>query len=253
MLGHTEFAFYGDMRWSVCPPVLAWLPGKDRPTAVLCGARDPSVLERIRAAADELDLGAEYRRQPGSEGPEAVFVSAPTHEAAGEFAALTGMNSEVNAAGRIARCLPSLHSYLQLSAEVPGPSGYSMQFFDTDRLQWVEASSSSGEGLYSYAYFRPEYRLKVDGTCLRVTREAGIYELLRRRKRRVLEYDADSRQLVVPVRAALPDLPARAAVLSSGMLPSFSYQDGQPVHIYHEVPVSIAQAIFTSTGQTLEE
>jgi hypothetical protein len=250
-LGHVEFAFYDDMRWTVCPPVLAWLPRKDKLVAALCGARSQRLEDSIRTQAGELGLRATVEEQPEGKGPAAVFVEASSHDVVERVAALTGVAGEYNAAGRIARCLPSLDSYGQLNFESPEPSGYEVKIFDVDTLQW-EVPQAPGEGLYEYSYYRPEYRLKLDGSCLKTTREVGVFLLLRHEQRYVLRYDPDEQELLVPVRTPLPALYGRAATLCSGMLPDFTRYDGVPTYRYREVPAGIARAILTKLDQSPE-
>ncbi len=252
-LGHAEFAFYGDLRWAVCPPVLAWLPRREEPAAVLCGARTERLVDRLRERAAQVGLAIEERAQPGGEGPEGLFVPAPDREAGEELARFAGLPSQTNAAGLVAGCLPSLDGFARLASEIPGPSGYEIEVFDPARLRWSEAPNTSGDGLYRYKYYRPEYRLRTGGRDLKVTREAGVYSLLKREGRKVLLYDAAKQELVVPVAAPLPDLHARAATLCSGLLPAFERRDGVPCHVYGGVPTGIALAIMEKLDQDTED
>lgn len=252
VLGHVEFAFYGDLRWAVCPPVLAWLPRREEPTAVLCGARTERLVDLLRKRAAEAGLAVQQRAQPGGEGPGAIFVAAPDREAGEELSRLSGLPSQINAAGFLAGCLPSLDGYARLVREVPGPSGYEIEAFDTERVRWSEANGASGDGLYRYKYYRPEYRLRTGGRDLKVTREAGVYLLLRQEGRKVLRYDPAGRELAVPAAAPLPDLHARSATLCSGLLPAFGRRDGIPYHLYGGVPSGIALAIMKKLDQDRE-
>jgi len=250
MLGHVEFAFYDDMRWAVCPPVLAWLPRRDALITVLCGGRSQRSVDIMYEQASALNI--QVRTVQQDEGPDAIFIAMQSRDAAYELAALANLAGEPNAAGRIAQCLPSLDGYMHLCTEAPEPSGYTVRTFKTDSLRWVEASQVSVEGLCWYEYYRPEYRLKVEGRCLKTTREVGIYSLLRRRHRNVLRYEPTTQELFVPVRTPLPNLFARAATLASGLLPSFQRPGGVPTYVYREMPASIAQVIATNLCQTME-
>lgn len=251
-LGHVEFAFYGDLRWAACPPVLAWLPRREEPAAVLCGARTARLVDRLHERAAEAGVSIEERVQPGGEGPEAVFVAAPDREAVEELARRAGLPDQANAAGSLAGCLPSVNGYARLAREMPGPSGYEIETFDTERLRWSEVNEVSGDGLYRYKYYRPEYRLRTGGRDLKVTREAGVYLLLGQEGRKVLRYDAAGQELAVPAAAPLPDLHARAAALCSGLLPAFERRDGVPYHLHGGVPAGIALAIMEKLDQDTE-
>jgi hypothetical protein len=252
-LGHAEFAFYGDLRWAVCPSALAWLPRREEPTAVLCGARTERLVDRLRERAAEATLKLEERDQPGGEGPVSLFFKTADREALEELARLDGLDVQYNAAGLLAGCLPSLDGYARLHREVPGPSGYEIEAFDPARLCWSEVPEATGDGLYRYKYYRPEYRLRTGGRDLKVSRETGIYLLLSQERRRVLHYDPARRELVVPAAAPLPDLHARAATLCSGLLPAFERRDGLPCRLYGEVPAGIALAIIEKLDQDSED
>lgn len=251
-LGHVEFAFYGDLRWAACPPVLAWLPGQDDPAAVLCGARTDLLVDRFHERAEKLGLLTKGRTQPENAGPEALFVHAPEREAGEELARLMDLSIQDNAAGLIARCLPSLAGYFRLAREVPGPSGYEIEAFDAPSLRWTEARDTQADGLYRYKYYWPEYRLRTGGRDLKVARETGIYTVLHRERRKVLRYDPTRCELAVPVAAPLPELHARAATLCSGLLPGFERRDGVPYRLYGGVPDGIALAIFETLEQNME-
>ncbi len=241
-LGHVEFAFYDDLRWATSPPVLAWLPSREESAAVLCGARTERLVDRLRERAAEVGLAIEERAQPGSEGPEGFFVAAPDREAGEELARYTGLSSQTNAAGLLAGCLPSLDGYARLARETPGPSGYEIEVFDSVRLRWSEATDTSGDALYWYKYYRPEYRLRTGGRNLKVTREAGVYLVLKRERRKVLRYDPAKQELLVPVAAPLPDL-----------LPTFERRDGVPCHLHGGMPAGIALAIIEKLDQNTED
>lgn len=250
-LGHVEFAFYDDLRWAVCPPVLAWLPRLEEPAAVLCGARTDFLLDRLSEQAPKVGLEIEEHAQPRREGPQALYIASPNREAVEELARSCGLSTRANAAGLLAGCLPALAGYERLAREIPGPSGYEIEVFDPASLQWSETTNNSGDGLYRYKYYRPEYRLKTGGRDLKVTREAGVYLLLERERRRVLRYNPARQELLVPARAPLPELHARAATLCSGFLPTFEHRDGVPCHLYSGVPAGIALAIIEKLGQDM--
>jgi hypothetical protein len=249
-LGHVEFSFFGDLKWTVCPPTLAWLPYRDKLVATLCGGRTQRLVDTVFSKTSELGLQIEVRKQ--AEGPDAIFVATPSRRIGENLAEAVGLASEHDAAKRIARCLPSLDGYLELCVESPEPSGYTIRAFDTDALDWVEVRQAASDGLYRYEYYRPEYRLKTEGRCLRTSRESGIYLLLGRMRRSVLHYDRDEKKLSVPVRAPMPVLFARAATLSSGLLPRFLWNEKVPTRVYRAIPEEIADWILSRLGQEVE-
>jgi hypothetical protein len=88
------------------------------------------------------------------------------------------------------------------------------------------------------------------GELLDVPRAAGIYAVLRQEQRHILRYEVARQRLSVPVRAQLPVLHARAAVLCSGMLPAFDRTaPDHPSLVYAAVPYHVALAIARSLDQ----
>lgn len=173
LLGHVEFAFDdNNMRWALCPPTLAWLPDHDRLVGVLCGARSQRLLDDIQRLAGDGRVTIESQRQ--EEGPDIIYIIAPTHKVGQEFANQLGLICEFptsldysNAALRIARCLPPLIEYEPLFTEAPEPVGFTIRSFDIDKLEWLEVERAEQSGLYWYYYYRPEYRLKSAGNDAR--------------------------------------------------------------------------------------
>jgi len=79
-----------------------------------------------------------------------------------------------------------------------------------------------------------------------VDRVTGIYAFLRDRNQRIVEYQPDEQELMVPAIARLPPLAERAAVLSSGYLPDLVQEGGRLKLIYRGVPPAVANPIRVS-------
>lgn len=245
MLGHVEFAFNNDLRWFICQPTLAWLPCQDELKAVLCGKRIEPLINNLQKYAQELGCSIEMHSQ--KEGPDAIFVTVPSSNVGEKLASSVGIKSEPQAAERIAHCLPTLADYVRLCPEVAEPIGYKMKRFDIMISRWIEVEDTSVLGLYRYEYYRPEYRLKLNGRCLKVPRNAGLFLLLQHHGRSVLRYDSENLTLNVPVHPRLPVLFARAVTLCSGFLPYFdketytyTYQQVTPT-VFHYISSKLDQ------------
>lgn len=245
MLGHVEFAFADDLCWSICPSTLAWLPRQDELTAVLCGQRTAPLVADLQKHARELGCTVEIQLQ--TEGPDAIFVTVPASSVGEKLAELVEIRSEPQAAERIAHCLPTLADYVRLCPEVAEPVGYKMRRFDVMISHWLAVDDSSAPGLYRYDYYRPEYRLKLNGRCLKVPRNAGLFLLLQHHERSVLQYDRDRLTLTVPVHPRLPVLFARAATLCSGFLPYFDKESY--TYTYHQVTPTVFNYIASKLSQ----
>lgn len=248
MLGHVEFAFTDDLRWSICPATLAWLPCHDTLTAVLCGQRTEPLITNLQKYAQELGCDVEIQTQ--TEGPDAIFVTVPSSSVGEKLAKLVDVKSEPQSAERIAHCLPALADYVRLCPEIAEPIGYKMRQFDIVISKWIDIEESTAPGLYRYDYYRPEYRLKLNGRCLKVPRNAGLFLLLQHHKHSVLKYDRDKLTLTVPVHPRLPVLFARAATLCSGFLPYFDNESY--TYTYHQVTPTVFNYIASKLSQQQE-
>lgn len=253
-LGHVEFAAFGNMEWVVCPPTLVCVDEAAGARAVLCGGRHGVLLDTVAQAAERLGLSVNVVDQAA--GPSVVSVG-PVREREDLAGLVEEARIPVVFEGplRLVSVLPHLRHWLRLCEEGWTPLGYDIDLFDAGALQWVRAEEVAGDGLYRYSYYRPEYRLALDGKLLAVPREIGMYVWLNRCGRGVLRYVRAEQQLWVPAIARMPILHTRAAVLSSGLLPQVVKREaGQATTmlVYSNVALEVAQALADSLEQVLE-
>ncbi len=249
-LAHAEFsAAASGHAWRVAPPVLA--AGKVRSDgsirAVLCGARTPAMVERLRAAVSEVELTT--REQP--EGPDLVQVVAPSSGDLERLAASAGVRVQPNAPlALLCWATPPKRAQLQ-SASIP-LGGWTASEFSKPALQWRPASPRAAREARSGLFrFRSDYEtvhiLIKDGAAWACDPAAAKYRILRPRNR-VLAYSAADRVLSVRATCRPPALVERALVLCSGLLPE--YRDG--VLLYCEVDREVAQAAASVLGQRID-
>jgi hypothetical protein len=245
MLGHVEFAFEGDLRWSVCEPTIAWLTRKDRLTGVLCGGRSPRLLTAIQQSCHA--LGCRYEQWPQDEGPDVVLISVPSSDVGEQVAQQSGVKSQPDAAIRLAEIAPDVQSYLPLCPREPMPQGFKTECYDLQRLAWTEAAEANQPGFYRFTHYRREYRLKIGDAVLKTPPYIGFFAWLRHENRFVFTYNVAEQTVCGPASATLPPLLARAAVLCSGFLPRFLPQDR--THIYQDIPPDIAHHLLDKLHQ----
>jgi len=244
MLAHVEFDFLSDpIRWSVSPSTLAWLPRhQSNHRAVLCGRRTEPLLMKLQQSA--ADLGCEIEVKLQKNNPDAVFIIAKESYQLDAIADQTGIASEPKSAARIAQCLPHLDDYLSLCPLKSEPHGYGIKQFDLTKKRWLEVDRTSKTGLFEYDCVEGrQYRLKIDGECRQLPRNTGIYALMYHYNQPILQYDADTHELIIPRYANLPALFTRAAVLCSGKLPQYDRANKQ--YQYQDVTTAVAYSIFT--------
>lgn len=241
-LGHVEF-FARDCQdgWRVAPPILAAHPFAEGVRAVLCGARSPALCDRVLRAAE--GLGYERPGPPGV--PEVMRLTAADASTLEEVATQVGMHFQRDAPLAILSYLPPCGSLSQRSkqAEFPLGADWSIHQFDAGALRWSKADRRRAEtaryGVFQFSlYERWVHFLRWAGATFELPRAIALYALLHRRRRRVLRYDIQVRELSVPAICRPPLLLERALVLCSGVPPAY---DTATSHLtYADVPPDVA-------------
>jgi hypothetical protein len=248
-LGHVEFDTAGcEDRWRVVPPALAISDHSSRATGVLCGARTPTLLERIERATNGLSL----ERSSAADSPDVVRFHAPGTEALVEFAGRAGIRCQADAPTAILSHLPRVDSFRGWRREPMPAAGkdWDVKQFIVERkaMTWrtitlKEANAPGARGLFCFTRFQtPQYFLRegAEADTVRVPGAIGKYWILCQSRRRVLSYDRKDQQLRVPAIFRPPLLTERALVLCSGFPPSVTAAHGRPWLTYKDVPEEVA-------------
>ncbi len=192
-------------------------------------------------------------------GPTTLYVLCGTASDATKLAEALNINYTFSVATRLSKLFPKLDRYADLWEPGTLPIGFDVEMFNTQILKWVETDSTDELGLYrasTYAHFVHGIHGPVSDSWRQVTREHGIYEVLRWEERHVINYNPAVGDLAVPFYVGLPMLQGRAAVLSSGRLPTartIETDTGRPVYswIFPNVSENVAQRIACSLNQQL--
>lgn len=243
-LAHVEF-FATDCAdgWRVAPPILAAHPTPHGIRAVLCGARSPTLNERLVCAAGNL----KYESIASHDAPNAVRLLAEEPTAFSDVCARAGVRFQPDAPLGILTHLPPCDppSRRSKQAEFPVGTEWNIHEFDAEGLCWKAAdlrraqTVQSGAFRFTHRFQRPSYFLRWAGVTHRVPRAIAIFVVLRRQRRGLLRYDAATQNLDLPAICRPPRLLERSLVLCSGMSPVFSGETGRL--IYSEVPPDIAR------------
>jgi hypothetical protein len=250
-LAHVEYAFESDLKWAICPPAIVWLPNATGTRGVLCGMRSERVINDLVSQAGRASVTVRSEKQ--AYGPDVLLISSASSDGGQKLADHLGLASVAGAAEQLARSLPDLDSYFALATPSWNPSGYGVQAFQPRTLQWVDVNSDASDGLYSYGYYTPEFRLVRAGQRLKVARDIAVYKVLALNRQVVITYDSSAMTLSVPARAPLPALHDRAAVLASGRLPSVTNDLHSVRYVYSDVPAKIASAIISTLHQQKDD
>jgi hypothetical protein len=248
-LGHIEIDWHA-RKWTIAPGTLARLPFAGG-HALITGSRTRTLAARIELLARDEEAEVYVTRYPQPNGPCAVFIACDDEHDLEALAGDLEIRYEHAAGERIAQLLPSIDSYLGAARSAPLPARFGVSKLNALALRFEAVEADNSPGLYEYEVFSGnEWRLRdADGAIYSLDRSISIYAALSRWGENVLRYMPDSLNgtLVVPRRAPLPDLHARAVALCSGLVPQ---RHGNTLY-YLNVPRWVADSIARSLDQTL--
>ncbi|MGE0025596.1 MAG: hypothetical protein AB7O78_02640 [Thermoleophilia bacterium] len=251
-LGHVEFAWEHGLSWSVAPPVLTLLPSSGG-LSYLTGARTRALIQALNDMT-ALDFYPEAVKQ-GDMGPHGIFLLFGSAQDPEVLAQRLGIQYTYSVAEVLAGVLPQL---ADMMATEPSPFriGFDKERFDPGTLFWAEAPEPEEKlvpGLYRMrTYGGTEYRfLSATRHVMSCQPEPAAYESLRYAGRKILRYEPGAKTLIVPAAVRLPSLHARAATLSSGLLPEPVLVNGRTELRYENVSPGVAGAILTTLSQAV--
>jgi len=241
-LAHAEFFADGCTEgWRVAPPIFAAHPMPAGFRAVLCGARSPALLERVRRVTESLECECQTFVFDGV--PEVIRFVADDISALSEAATQAGIYFQPDAPLAILSHLPPCDppSRSQKSSEFPVEDGWSVHKFDTTSLAWRKVERLEAEALrfgvlrFLIYFQRPRYFLRWKGMTFEMPRAVAIYVRLHHRRHHILRYNHEAVSLSLPAICQPPRLLERSLVLCSGIPPVYNtetirltYADGPP-------------------------
>lgn len=249
-LGHIEVDWRASI-WAAPPPLLTVLPSAGA-HALLTGGRTRELSDRL---AEQLEGRGDLFGLPPIEqplAPSALLIACEDERSVRSLASSLGIGFSHSVSSQLAEILPPLDSYLALARSAPAPKGYGIQAFEAGELQWVDVEDDDDPGLYRYqSPAGLAFRLiDGEGVDFAVDLAIGVYACLSRsgHSRRLRWFrNSLNGELEVPLRAPLPTLQARAAVLCSGLAPQ---RRGRTL-VYVNVPERVARSIAVSLAQEL--
>lgn len=269
-LGHIEVSWKReDIEWCAAPPVITMI-SRSGGRALVTGGRTRYLYDRsgenladsrsalsgaLVDAVNDLNLWLDPFRH--ARAPTTLMVAVESQRDAEALAERLSVRFNYSVAYQLASVLPPLSQYAKLWTRGELPRGFDVERFDPHRLRWSTTDDPRAHGLYRAKTFS-EYVHVLYGPLgwLSVSRDHAVYEVLRWAEHSVLRYNSRTLELAVPYHAPLPGLHARAAVLSSGMLPEAEqWKDGnRPIYcrVYANVHPAVARLIASSLSQNLE-
>ena len=219
-LGHVDLE--ADGTWRIAPPLLA-ATGEDRSgaRAVLCGARTPKVLERLRAnctsaGATAIEVLQEMR-------PSAFTVTASDQANLAAIAANTGLAFQRDAPFTLLACLPTIRNWPRTPCPMVAGRVAIVKRFSRSRLTWLPSSLEEAikapRGLFRIRRDWDWVNLLKQGSARQAQIDIYAGRLAAADGAKVADWNPTSTQLRLPFSLSPPTLISRALVLCSGRLP----------------------------------
>lgn len=239
-LGYADFFVDGSQRWRVCSPLMAGLCEKRQ--AVLYGARSPSLIEALQAAAQK--RGCRFEIQNLQNLPSRVLFEGDLKQLAATAQAAR-LNYKPNLAAALCRRLmPVMHSVAEISGKAP--IRWAVRSFDLQRRRWVEGELPDTAREYTSKFGEQRFYLcGSHGELHAAPKRTAIYAAAALRRVSLAGYDLPSHTLKTAAAAPLPEAYTRTACLCSGLPPRFK----DNFWIYEDVSPEVAAALLVLAGQ----
>jgi hypothetical protein len=236
-LGHAEFFTGADnAEWRIVPPAVAISGRGPDALGVLTGARSPAMMRRFEAACS-----GHLQSSSVDDYPTQFTIRAAVPDLIW-IADRTGLVVQHDAPLLILLSLPLVDDMSAYRCtELPFGAAWTVERFSTSTLGWKPATREeaiAGAGLFRFS-FRHERRVFYHnrGVATELGAQTGKYIVLKRRRRRVFEYDRSSHTVAVRPSCRPPFLIERALILCSGLPPDYDPRIGRLV--YGDVPEDI--------------
>ncbi len=222
VLGHIDPL--PDERWRVAPPVLAAISDDAGVAAsgILCGARTPKILQRLREACSRVAGTITGTIQPKR--PTAITVNARNTGDLADIAADAGLLFQRDAAFTLLACLPKIQNWPRSPCPMVVGRVQDVKRFSRSRLTWVPSSLEEAT-----AARRGFFRIHRDWDWISLLKqsagsqaeiEASAGRIAAAERAKAVSWDPTLRRLRLPFTLYPPILIARGLVLCSGALPA---------------------------------
>ncbi len=260
-LGHIDLHFgTGDIEVVAAFPTLALLPVLRSCSAILCGARSPSTVDRLQQAASTAGVEVSVRSQAviSPYAPARVELRADNALGIKDVADRVGIQFMNAAPARLlASGSVSLSEYKSsLIWSGDADLDWPRRDFNSDQLRFSEATNASPR--YRLSQYRnpvtsvPHYRLWQAGEWTEVEPDWGRFAILAVSMNGGLQYLPDKRKALVPIGTPLPVLLSRAFGLCSGNWPGLRrVPSSRTSGLYYEFS-GVPPSIFNTVAGKLE-
>lgn len=221
-LGHIDLLFDG--RWRTAPPVLAAISDDAGlgVSAILCGARTPQILKRLRDACGRAAGTIAVAVQPKR--PTAITVTTRSPADLAAIAAEAGFRFQRDAAFTVLACLPTIQNWPRSPCPMVVGRVQDVKRFSRSQLTWVpstlEAAAAARRGFFRIHRDWDWISLLKQGLGSQAEIESSAGRIAAAERAKVVSWNPTLRTLRLPFALYPPTLIARGLVLCSGVLPA---------------------------------
>lgn len=220
VLAHIEIQSQG--RWSVVPPTLAGL-GNDGSvySAILCGARTPGVVAKLRRACDALAASVEELALESQ--PSRIWVRAFRPGDLERIAEHANFAYQADAGFALLAALPAIADWPREC--IPAVSGRAARVtrFSRRQLRWINSSlgeaAESAKGLFRIRRDWDSVTVLKRGAGCHCSIDTAAGRLAVARGLKTARFDAASGRFEIPTALTPPAMMARGLTLASGIMP----------------------------------
>jgi hypothetical protein len=278
-LGYCEFDFEKSKVYP-CKPSLICLPGGPFKRAVLTGSRSEQMIQDIKdfAEINKQKIEIEFKKQsiytfsdlnkfqPIASFPSSIIIESQESLLIDELGKKirAQVSLDCPASWILANFSIGLEEYRKnIKTEINRELDWSKRVFSIDLLQFRrQFRDQKPDGLVEYINDRNNARVHYfwnNGLASNIDRDWGRFHVLGSHQKKIVLYDFQSHNLVIPSTTPLPRILFRSLVLCSGQLPipvktrikKGDIPEGSLVEIYSGVPPEYAEIISSKLSQQL--
>jgi hypothetical protein len=242
-LAHVDFFINGARRWSVRPPALAGLAGREG--AVLVGGRTPELVASLTSAAERFDCDVDIERH--GERPSVIRLTG-NREHFSEIAAAAGIRFSENYAYVLCSVVRPVPQNIDRLVLERAPTNWIVRSFDFESMSMIDGLHRNSACEYRPRHGLPRWYVHTKRQRLTpLPKREAIYAAAAIRGVSLLTYESDNQRLVAKRATLPPEVMVRIACLCSGRSPRVQ---GDSVY-FDGVPQSIGRLLCAAAGQEL--
>lgn len=242
-LGFTDFFVDESQQWRMLPPRLGGLAGKVD-VATYIGSRTPALVHALEASS--ANHGCRIQKTTPVNCPTLIRIEGSS-DSVSAIADEVGVSFVSNLSENIAPSLTPIPVSLERASTEPAPLNWQVRSFDCTTSTWLDGllPDAACEFIPSYGH-KKHFVHRKRGKLLKLSKRETHYAAAMLHGIQLARYEAETRNLTVPLFAPLPELYSRMACLCSGE--PAQIVDGRIV--YAEVPPDLAAVLIVALGQS---